>query len=451
MPDTQTSTSLTTIGFGSCNNVKKGPQNEIWSSLTKRKFDLWIWGGDAIYALGGKDIPALKRAYEEILNIKSPYLQFVQSLPAGGGGGVIGTFDDHDGPGINDFSGAVFPLLPDLQQRQQMYQDFLHVPIDSPLRKRKGIYSSHVFGEKQQNNGISTGSSGGQVKIILLDTRTGRSDYIFPPSSLGSILQGNFYAKPFPLIAAALRVVSAYLRFPQLLDMPHRRMLDDEQWRWLENELKQSKADVHVLVSSVQVLTNTPSVESWGHFWLERKRLFSLLNTIQPKGLIILSGDVHIAEVLRVGNATKPIEITSSGLTHSCVGTLPTNALCNFAWKKAFSWPNRQDIFIGRNFAQLSLDWKKRKFNISIYDFEPPHYAPLDKPPVLVVERDMDSNWNELFPKQWIGHEELIPGIIPSETTSFIFVLVLIFCYGFGIWLLIRLSMIVGGMGRRNR
>jgi hypothetical protein len=38
-------------------------------------------------------------------------------------------------------------------------------------------------------------------------------------------------------------------------------------------------------------------VESWGHFPTAKQRLLQLLDTTKPKGLLILSGDVHYAEI----------------------------------------------------------------------------------------------------------------------------------------------------------
>lgn len=103
-------------------------------------------------------------------------------------------------------------------------------------------------------------------------------------------------------------------------------MLGDEQWKWLQAELESSQAQVHVVVSSVQVLTTNPVMELWGHFPQERKRLLELLNEVP--GTILLSGDVHRdAEFLTLlpnNNNHKQqqqsllMEGTSSGLTHTC-------------------------------------------------------------------------------------------------------------------------------------
>ncbi len=91
-------------------------------------------------------------------------------------------------------------------------------------------------------------------------------------------------------------------------------MLGETQWQWLEDQLGHSPADLNIVVSSIQVLTTNPLVESWGHFPHAKARLLDLLVRTRPKHLLLLSGDVHFAELL--GNP--PIELTSSGMTHTC-------------------------------------------------------------------------------------------------------------------------------------
>ncbi|CAN0278155.1 unnamed protein product, partial [Ectocarpus fasciculatus] len=70
-------------------------------------------------------------------------------------------------------------------------------------------------------------------------------------------------------------------------------VIGEDQWDWLEGQLEDSDASVHVLVSTLQVLTSNPLVESWGHFPRSRDRLLDLLHRTNPPGLVVLSGDVH--------------------------------------------------------------------------------------------------------------------------------------------------------------
>ena len=111
---------------------------------------------------------------------------------------------------------------------------------------------------------------------------------------------------------------------------------------------------MHLIVSSVQLLTSNPLVESWGHFPASKARLLALLAEARPASALVLSGDVHFAEFLgpaaasatastsaspasasassaSSASASPPsadapsaaplsslLEVTSSGLTHSC-------------------------------------------------------------------------------------------------------------------------------------
>lgn len=58
-----------------------------------------------------------------------------------------------------------------------------------------------------------------------------------------------------------------------------------------------------------QVLTSNPLVESWGHFPRSRKRLLDLLHRTNPAGLVVLSGDVHHAELASGWRATPPPDV----------------------------------------------------------------------------------------------------------------------------------------------
>lgn len=131
--------------------------------------------------------------------------------------------------GIND-GGGENPLK-DLSQ--DLFLDFLEVPKDHSRRTRKGVYSSHVFGLPPN-----------QVKLIMLDTRYHRdTDFI-------SRLGGSKSVPGAALIAAFLRFVSSFVGLGYNYDGD---VLHEEQWKWLESQLSKSQADVHVIVSSIQV------------------------------------------------------------------------------------------------------------------------------------------------------------------------------------------------------
>lgn len=204
---------------------------------------------------------------------------------------VIGTWDDHD-YGLNN-AGREYPMR---EESQQLLLDFLGVPEDSPRRSREGVYASHSYGPEGQ-----------RVKVILLDVR--------------------------------------YHRAPRSTDG---EMLGEEQWRWLESELRESDAQVHLIGSGIQVLPVDHGYEKWANFPSERERLLTLIAGTGAPGVILLSGDRHIAEIMRLDDPRigYPLyEITSSGMTHS--------------WEEADE-PNRYRVgplMTRLNFGTLELDW----------------------------------------------------------------------------------------------
>ena len=134
-----------TLAFGSCN--RQGSENKLWDDVRKERPDIWIWGGDNIYA-DTTDMDALRQMYKLQSEVKG-YKKLTRKIP------VVGTWDDHD-YGLND-GGTEF-----VQKKgsQQAFLDFMQVPTESPRRLQQGIYTSHALA-----------TSFGSLKIIVLDTR----------------------------------------------------------------------------------------------------------------------------------------------------------------------------------------------------------------------------------------------------------------------------------------
>lgn len=167
------------------------------------------------------------------------------------------------------------------KKSQREFFDFIGVAKDDPIRKQEGVYRAHEF-EK----------SNGSIKIIMLDTRFFRTALTSDPSP----------KKRFKPNAYGLGT-----------------FLGEVQWNWLETELRESKADFNVIVSSIQVLSNEHGFECCGNFPHEVDRFKNLLVTSKAKGVIILSGDRHISEFSGTsisGMAYPLVDFTSSGLTH---------------------------------------------------------------------------------------------------------------------------------------
>ena len=284
---------LDVIAFGSCNRQDE-PQ-PLWEPIISHEPDLFIWLGDNIY--GDTDSMEIMKEKYDLQNAIPAYQKLKASTP------IVGIWDDHDF-GKND-AGNEYPYKD--ESRDLMY-DFLDVPADSPLRDKKGGYGAYSYGPE-----------GKTVKVILLDARYFRDTIAmenrqYIPNETGTIL-------------------------------------GDTQWKWLEEELKNNVAQVTIIGSGIQVLPKDHQFEKWANFPYEREKLLNLLGKYQTNGVVLLSGDRHIAEIskMEVSGINHPVyEVTSSGLTHT--------------WREYKEEPNRfrtGDLIAKLNFGMLYLDWQE--------------------------------------------------------------------------------------------
>ena len=255
-----------TIAFGSCNRIDL--PNNLWDDVLNERPDIWIWGGDIIYA-DTDDAAAIASMYDAQKEI-SGYKELRSQIP------IIGTWDDHD-YGLND-GGEEWRIK---EESQQAFLDFLDVPLNSPRRDRAGVYSVH-------NYVLAKGS----VKVFVIDTRYFRTALTADPSGQKRYLPNQH---------------------------GEGTILGAEQWAWLESELGASDADFNILVSSIQFLSDRHGFETWGNFPEEVKQMKELAVNSGARGIIFLSGDRHISEFssTKLNNLPYPlIDFTSSGLTH---------------------------------------------------------------------------------------------------------------------------------------
>ncbi|TMM53864.1 alkaline phosphatase family protein [Maribacter algarum] len=270
-PKTQVSATIGksdfTIAFGSCN--KHDLPNLLWDDVKASNPDVWIWGGDIVYA-DTDDMTELRRTYAAQNEVVG-YKDMKSEVP------VIGSWDDHD-YGLND-GGVEFSAK---QDSQQELLNFLDVPKNSPRRKQEGVYTSHHYR-----------TSWGTVSVIVLDTRYFRTA-ITPDTETNKRLKPNTYGEG--------------------------SILGEVQWEWLAGELANSSSDFNVVISSIQFLSNEHGFECWGNFPHEVDRFNELVADSKAKGVIVLSGDRHISEFSKTkieGMNYPLIDFTSSGLTHA--------------------------------------------------------------------------------------------------------------------------------------
>jgi len=251
------------IAFGSCN--KQYEEQPLWAPIRSHTPDVWIWLGDNVYA-DTEDMSDLRADYEQ--QRAHPGYAALRAEAE-----VIGTWDDHD-YGTNDGDRT----YPKRDSSQQIFLDFLDVSPQDPRRQREGVYSTHSYGPPDQ-----------RVKVILLDTRYHRDtlQYLGDPDRL--------YAP-----------------------RPGGDLLGEAQWAWLERELRDTAAQVHVIGTSIQAVGAEHRWEKWADFPDARQRLFDVIRESNAPGVVLISGDRHRGELSRHDDAIGyPLyELTSSGLTH---------------------------------------------------------------------------------------------------------------------------------------
>jgi hypothetical protein len=122
-----------------------------------------------------------------------------------------------------------------------------------------------------------------------------------------------------------LRIILLDVRYNKtsyIRDTYNADILGEEQWVWLEETLINSKETFIFIASGTQILPFTRILtESW--YSSSRQRLFELFGRVKKNGIVLLSGDIHCAELLKTFCVHPDIgydiyEITSSGLSHFC-------------------------------------------------------------------------------------------------------------------------------------
>jgi alkaline phosphatase D len=301
---------LQRIDFGSCTDQTRA--QPIWDTVLADKPDLYLFGGDNVYANEQPfSIAKLREAYATEAAVPQ-FARLRDAVPH------MAIWDDGD-YGLND-GGAEFPFK---QQAKDAFLKFWRAPADDPRRKHGGLYDARAFGPP-----------GRRVQVIMLETRWFRS----------------------PLKATDQRNAAGKERYVPDAD-PAKTMLGGEQWAWLERQLREP-ADVRLVFSGIQVIVEGHGWERWGNLPLERRRLYDLVRRTQANGVVFLSGDRHIGAIYRESQgAPYPLyEITASGNTHP--------------WATAReAGPNRvTELFTELHFGSVEIDWAARALELSIKD-----------------------------------------------------------------------------------
>ncbi|MFN4116668.1 MAG: alkaline phosphatase D family protein [Inhella sp.] len=276
------------IAFGSC--AKQAKPQPIWAAVRAARPDLFVFLGDNFYA-DVRDEAGLRRRYAEFA-VQEELRAFRRDVPH------LAIWDDHD-YGADD-EGADFPLK---RLSQQLFCDAWGEAADSPRRRRDGIYEAYRIER-----------AGRVVQIILLDLRFNRS------APRVDAARKTGYAAMF----AKARLSGAPMPgwyVPS--DDPAATLLGEAQWAWLAERLAEP-ADVRLIGSPIQFAAEGTGWECWANFPRERQRLAALIRAKRAAGVVVLSGDMHYAELSRwQAPGLYPLwDLTCSGLTE--VWDIPT-------------------------------------------------------------------------------------------------------------------------------
>jgi alkaline phosphatase D len=239
---------ITSFAFGSCFGSFNAKRLDSFKIISQKNPDFFVWTGDLAY---------LDTQYQSIINTfyanqyynkeeaqlkfnstfyNEYYSIFRKNKP------VYGVWDDHD-YGQND-GNYNFKFKDEIKQ---LYLDVLEEPLNSTRRNlNQSIDASYSFG-----NGYKS------FKLILLDARYNKRGYLDDDT----------------------------------------RILSENQWIWLENELK-SEETFTFIVSGIQILPfNRFLTESW--YSKDREKLFNLIGKLSKSGVVLISGDVHFGQMYK--------------------------------------------------------------------------------------------------------------------------------------------------------
>lgn len=394
------------ILFGSCNS--QSYEQPLWPAILRRQATAWIWAGDAIYAdqnvgLDWSTFPphpqvldatpqVLEQLYKEQRD-HALYSQLIQNTT------IFGTFDDHDYGANNGDSTYKYKR----ESAMAFVQTFLGMPEDSVMSQRartgKGAYGVKVFDFSRDSTLLTDDEAG--VDAAVPETES-----------------TNYSEKSVAVFAIDVRSHKTPWKSGWRKFLPDYEgdFLGNDQWIWLEESLRRSNAKINVIVTGLQVHADRyPDgniAEAWSKFPTAQARLYNAIMQSNVSAPILVSGDVHHAQLLRkdcfssaaaaaaaTTITTRPlVEITTSGLTHSwgvqfcsrpdgnflCQSTHTTMAT-RFAmtmahlispWRdliEAKGWEgakNGLQYSLNLNFGEIDVDWDEGAVQVRVHGLD---------------------------------------------------------------------------------
>ena len=304
---------ISKIALGSCFLQQSFvTQSSIFDKIDAKNPELYLSLGDAVYSddyFTGNPHDTdwasyLTMRYTEHFNNPS-FKNFLTKYPA------HATWDDHD-YGMNNAAGEFI----NKSISKDVFFSFWNLQKSGKRWNRNGIYDVFYYGDDAH-----------RVQILVLDLRWGLS---------------NPGPEPISVITDQTK-----------------KMMSDEQWTWLKEELAKP-AKVRIICSSSQFCTEHNGYEAWANFPHEQERLYQVLRDTKAENAFIISGDVHIAEVnKRTPAGLYPLwDFTSSGL---------------WALHGSNTKPSQYRVgsaFDQNNFGMLDIDWSVSSPTVKFTSFD---------------------------------------------------------------------------------
>jgi alkaline phosphatase D len=206
---------------------------------------------------------------------------------------TVATWDDHD-YGQND-AGAEWALRADARR---LFCTFWFGVAGCP--NEEALQATEEAGDVEEEGGVYSAHSfmigrGRWVQLILLDTRSHRSPW-------------RRRADRAAAGADDASTAAAYDGAYEPHDASYHggdggpRMLDERQWAWLAAQLRECTPDggaftLRLIASSTQVLRSPNGQEAWENMPGEAARLRDVIARTYATRVVLISGDVHYAEV----------------------------------------------------------------------------------------------------------------------------------------------------------
>lgn len=256
------------IAFGSCYLQQFTNTQTIFNTIDSKNPDMYLNLGDMIYSDEFFSGNTHQNDWEQYLTYR--YSQLFDSTIFTNFRNkytIHSTWDDHD-YGMNNAAGDFV----NKQISKNVFFNMWGLPKSGKRWDRNGIYDVFYYGDDDH-----------RVQLLFLDLRWGLD---------------NPGAEPIAVITDQSK-----------------KMMSDEQWNWLKDELKKP-AKIRIICSSTQFSTEHNGWEAWANFPHEQDRMYQLIRDTKAENLFFISGDVHAAEVNKRTPANLyPIwDFTSSGL-----------------------------------------------------------------------------------------------------------------------------------------